>query len=101
MRIALIFVLAAAASAENWPQFRGENARGLGNGDPPIEWSVENGDNVAWKTPIPGLAHSSPIVWGKRVFLTTAVNAAGDPELGVGWMGGTGRRSSRSSSAVS
>ena len=43
-----------------------------------LEWDVENGNNIAWKTAIPGLANSSPIVWGDRVFVTTAITS--DPE---------------------
>ena len=40
--------------------------------------------NVAWKTPIPGLAHSSPIVWGDRVYVTTAVASSGTPTVKTG-----------------
>jgi outer membrane protein assembly factor BamB/ankyrin repeat protein len=63
----------------NWPSFRGSHASGVADGQhPPTTWDVAKGRNVRWKTPIPGLAHSSPIVWGHRVFLTTAVS--GDPK---------------------
>jgi len=52
---------------------------------------METGENILWKTPIAGLAHSSPVVWGDRVFVTTAVNAEqAEPTLGTGWLGGTG-----------
>ena len=69
---ALLFPLAAIVPAspaqdpsQNWPQFRGAHAQGIAEGTPtPVEWDVDEGKNVAWKTPIPGLAHSSPIVWG-------------------------------------
>ena len=58
----------------NWPQFRGPNATGVADGQhPPSTWDVKAGTNVRWKTPIPGLGHSCPVVWGDRVFLTTAV----------------------------
>ena len=58
---------------EYWPQFRGPGARGVASGcNLPDRWSAT--ENVAWKTDVPGRAWSSPIVWGKRVFLTTAVN---------------------------
>jgi outer membrane protein assembly factor BamB len=40
---------------------------------PPVTWDIATGHNVAWTTPIPGLGHSSPVVWGDRVFLTSAV----------------------------
>lgn len=77
---------------ENWPQFRGINASGIGAGTPPVKWNTENGDNIIWKTAIPGLAHSGPIVWNNRIFLTTCVNAQADKiELPTGWIGGTGK----------
>ena len=79
---ALILVAASSARAQDWPQFRGASARGVVEGrDTPTTWNVETGENVAWKTPIPGLAHSSPIVVGERVFVTTAVRKEGDAEL--------------------
>src|SRR5262245_19607868 len=55
--------LAFAADA-NWPQFRGPAAAGIGSGAPPAEWKVETEKNIRWKTAIPGLAHSSPVIWG-------------------------------------
>ena len=62
---------AAVASAENWPQFRGPTAQGISaETGLPAKWSAT--ENVAWKTPIPGESWSSPIVWGNRVFVTTA-----------------------------
>ncbi len=76
----------------NWPQFRGSGANGVSHGSPPIEWNVETGKNVRWKTKIDGLGHSSPIVWGDQVFLTTATSVENDqPGLSTGWMGGTGK----------
>ena len=63
----------------NWPSFRGLNASGVADGEnPPAKWDAEKSESIRWKTPIPGLAHSSPIVWGNRVFLTTAISS--DPE---------------------
>jgi len=77
-----------AARGVNWPSFRGEQARGVAEGFPTVsEWNVEQGKNVRWKTPVPGLAHSSPVIWGDRVFVTTAVRKAGDAELTVGLYG--------------
>lgn len=59
---------------EHWPQFRGMMGRGFGLGAaPPTTWNGSEGINVAWKTPIPGLGTSSPVVWGNRIFITTAV----------------------------
>ena len=55
-----------------WSQWRGP----LGNGyaphaNPPVEWSETK--NIRWKTALPGLGHSSPIVWSDHVYLTTGV----------------------------
>ncbi len=74
-------------AASNWPQFRGPSANGIGDGSPPLEWNGETGKNIRWKTAIPGLGHSSPIIWGDRIFLTSAVPATGEPALKVGLYG--------------
>jgi len=61
------------SSSTNWPRFRGPDSLGTAEGaDLPDRWTAT--ENVQWKTPIPGLGWSSPIVWGNRVFLTTAVS---------------------------
>jgi len=61
----------AVASAENWPQFRGPTGQGISTETGlPLRWTAT--ENVAWKTAIPGKSWSSPIVWGDRVFVTTA-----------------------------
>jgi outer membrane protein assembly factor BamB len=63
---------APPSSSQNWPQWRGPLGTGVApNADPPVEWSETK--NVRWKAELPGRGHSSPIVWGERVFLTTAV----------------------------
>jgi outer membrane protein assembly factor BamB len=63
----------AANAQTNWPQFRGADSRGIGALDRlPLVWGTDT--NVAWRTEIPGRGWSSPIVWGNRVFLTTAVS---------------------------
>lgn len=55
----------------NWPYWRGPAADGMAVGDAPVNWSAT--ENVRWKTDIPGLGHSSPVVWGDLVFVTTAI----------------------------
>ena len=66
-----------AAAAGSWPSFRGPQASGVADGRPlPDRWDVKTGQNILWRTAIPGLAHSSPIVWGNRVFVTTAISSA-------------------------
>jgi outer membrane protein assembly factor BamB len=65
---------AAVKAPANWPSFRGANASGVADGQyPPLTWDAANGTNIRWKTPIPGLGLSCPIVWGDRLFLTTAI----------------------------
>ena len=60
-----------ASLAEDWPGFRGPTRQGISQEkDVPVEWNTTA--NIAWKTPVPGLGWSSPIVFGDRVFLTTA-----------------------------
>ena len=69
----------AIASKGSWPSFRGPQASGIADGQNlPDQWNAKTGENILWRTPIPGLAHSSPIVWGDRVFVTTAVST--DPK---------------------
>ena len=65
--------VSACAVAANWPQFRGAQASGVGETSVPTTWDIESGENVRWQTPIPGLAHASPIIWGDRVYVATAV----------------------------
>jgi outer membrane protein assembly factor BamB len=89
---------AAAIPPTNWPQWRGPNASGVADGQaPPITWDVEESSSILWKTPIPGLGHSSPIVWGDRIFLTSAVSSKQDPVFRIGNMGDTDSVDDRSS----
>jgi outer membrane protein assembly factor BamB len=75
-------VFAASLSAQHWPAFRGANAAGVADGKPTaVKWNVSSGENVAWKTPVAGVAVSSPIVWGDRVFVSTAVGS--DPSQSI------------------
>ncbi|MGI9240500.1 MAG: PQQ-binding-like beta-propeller repeat protein, partial [Verrucomicrobiales bacterium] len=66
-------VASAQSIADNWHQWRGPENNGVSRtAKPPVEWSEQK--NVAWKVAIQGQGTSSPIVWGDRVFLTSAVN---------------------------
>lgn len=79
---ALCIGLASVAYSQNWPSSRGQNGSGVGESNAlPATWDAEKSINVAWKTPIPGLGHSSPIVWGDRIFVTTAVNGAANSQF--------------------
>ena len=63
----------------SWPSFRGVQASGIAEGQNlPDRWNAKSGDNILWKTPLPGLAHSSPVVWGNKIFVTSAVSS--DPK---------------------
>ncbi len=77
-------------SAQNihWPSFRGSNANGIAEGYPlPITWNVERSENIRWKTPIPGLGLSSPIVWGDRIFVSAAISEGKNREFKPGLYG--------------
>ncbi|PYV31338.1 MAG: hypothetical protein DMG09_25970, partial [Acidobacteria bacterium] len=78
-RVAILIlglVPAIAVHAQNWPSFRGERASGVANGKPtPTKWDAVKGENVLWKVSIPGLSLASPVVWGDRVFIVTAISS--------------------------
>lgn len=62
----------ASVAAQNWPQWRGPLGTGAAlDATPPVEWSENK--NIRWKLETPGLGHSTPIVWGDRIFLTAAI----------------------------
>jgi hypothetical protein len=73
MRLGVLGLLAAiAVAAENWPQFRGPGGMGVADESRfPDNWSET--ENVAWKTAVPGVGWSSPVVWGDRLYLTTVI----------------------------
>ena len=79
---------AVRTAAKPWPSFRGGNASGNGDGQGAVtEWNVDDGKNVKWKTPIPGFTTASPIVWGNRVFIVTAISGKGDKTFRTGLYG--------------
>lgn len=66
-----LFALASATHAENWPEFRGPGRQGISSEtNLPLKWNQK--ENILWKSAIPGDSWSTPIIWGDRVFLTTA-----------------------------
>jgi len=70
--LAIALRVATAASAANWPQWRGPNGDGISDEtEVPVKWSAS--ENIAWKTPLPGNGHSSAVIWQDRVFLTAAL----------------------------
>ncbi len=79
--------IAPRAKATPWPSFRGRNASGVADGQGAVaEFDVATGRNILWKTPIPGIAVSSPVIWGDRVFLTAAIGE-GDQTFRTGLYG--------------
>jgi outer membrane protein assembly factor BamB len=87
--VAAIAVVPATVRAQQWPSFRGPGGSGVAPAPaaPPITFDVTTSKNVAWRTPIAGLAHSSPIVWNDRVYVTTAVPVSGTPAVKTGAAG--------------
>ena len=76
MGIILLLLLMRLDLTQEWPSFRGPAAAGVADGQRlPDVWDGAKGIQIKWKTEIPGLAHSSPIVWGDRIFVTTAVSS--------------------------
>src|SRR5262245_43097775 len=82
--ICLLSLLAArtsgsnAANSSNWAQWRGPDSQGVsGDTNLPVEWSETK--NVMWKTALPGRGFSQPIIWGKKVFLTTDIEGGPEP----------------------
>src|SRR2546425_796475 len=82
MPILVWLIACASVSGQHWPSLRGPNASGVSDGHPtPVKWNAPSGESVLWKTPIPGVAVSSPVVWGDRVFVSTAVSS--DPHATI------------------
>jgi hypothetical protein len=88
--IALMTVVLVAGSANSdpahWPQWRGPFFNGVAKGSAPVEFSDTK--NIKWKVGIPGRGFSTPVIWGDRIFLTTAAPTGkgaqpASPEQGV------------------
>ena len=72
----------------DWPSFRGPGANGVAEGRPaPSSWDGPAGKNIKWRVDLPGLGHSSPIVWGNQICTSSAVSGQANPELKVGLYG--------------
>ncbi len=73
---------------ETWPSFRGPGARGVAEGHAlAASFDLAQGQNVRWRVPIPGLAHSAPVIAAGRIFVSSAVRKQGESELKVGLYG--------------
>ena len=83
-----VLLLPGFCAGQNWPSFRGPAGSGVAEGyTTPSTWDAQTGQNIRWKTYVPGLGHSSPVIWGDRVFVTTAVKDEGESRLKVGLYG--------------
>ncbi len=81
-------VTSLTVNGQNWPQFRGPSATGVIEGQTtPTMWDAGKLQNVRWKTPIPGLSHASPVVWGDKIFVVTAVSSNPKEETRFGLFG--------------
>jgi len=88
LSIFVLCVISFGVKGQNWPQFRGPGATGVVEGRPaPVNWDPAKSVNTLWKTEIPGLGHSSPVVWGNKVFVTTAVTTGAKDETRYGLYG--------------
>jgi outer membrane protein assembly factor BamB len=77
-----------AIASPDWPSFRGPRASGVADGQNlPDRWDGDSGLNIAWKRRIPGLAHSSPVIRGDRLYLTSAVSSRPDATFRHGLYG--------------
>ncbi len=85
---ALLTSVRAEETTANWPSFRGPNAAGVSDGQSlPDQWNAETGAGIRFQVEIPGLAHSSPILWSDRLFVTTAVSSEPDASFKPGLYG--------------
>ncbi|MCU0914811.1 MAG: PQQ-like beta-propeller repeat protein [Planctomycetes bacterium] len=88
----------AAGADDNWPTWRGPTATGVAaQGNPPVTWSES--ENIKWKVEIPGRGHSSPVIWGNKLFLQTAIDTgrtkSADAQPAQGPANAAGGRSGR------
>ena len=69
--------MAVPVVGQNWPRFRGPAGSGIADSRPlRTEWDAATGRGIVWKAPLPGIGHSSPAVWGDRIFVSTAISTA-------------------------
>ncbi len=90
LAIGMAAAVLAFAADDGWARWRGPFENGMARGDAPLRFSDK--ERVAWKVEIPGRGHSTPVVWGDRIFLTTAVTVGAAPQgsAAAGGRGGFG-----------
>src|ERR1041384_7229866 len=92
MALPAVSLASASKSEQNWPGFRGPGSRGIADGYPTrAAWNADSDmgkpSGILWRTEIPGLGHSSPIIWGDRIYVATAVRLSGKASLRIGYYG--------------
>ena len=91
---AIVFLSACGQNINpdrQWNMYRGNYASGvLDEANLPEKFDGETGENIAWKTEIPGMGHSCPVVWGDKVFVTTAVSELEEGDIKTGIFGSIG-----------
>jgi outer membrane protein assembly factor BamB len=105
LRVAALMIMLSTATAAqkprvpgNWSSFRGDHAAGVADGQNlPDRWDGEKGTSIKWKTTIPGLSHSSPVVWGEQLFVTTAISSRPNASFRKGLYGDGDASEDRSS----
>jgi outer membrane protein assembly factor BamB len=70
----LVLGVAESAPAQEWTRFRGPNGSGIGQGDIPVQWTERD---YRWKVELPGVGHSSPVLWGDWIFVTSGEEKSG------------------------
>jgi outer membrane protein assembly factor BamB len=97
VKYVILLLATGLAVAGDWPQFRGPSASGISDAkNPPVQFDVTKNTGVIWKVEIPGLAVSSPIVSGDRIYVTTAISSAGKHDVRTGLYGDTDSLNDRS-----
>src|SRR6185436_9528398 len=92
MALPAVTLAANSKSEQNWPGFRGTGGQGIADGYPTLAtWNADASagkvSGVSWRAEIPGLGHSSPIIWGDRIYVGTAVRLSGKASLRIGYYG--------------
>ncbi len=95
IRLVILFLLLTSPAytqknleKDHWPSFRGEFAAGIADKQNlPDTWDGAKGTGIKWKVRIPGLAHSSPVIWEAQVFVTTAISSKGEAKFKPGLYG--------------
>ena len=81
LQAGVLMIFSSTATAENWPNWRGPRGDGTINDPVPTKWNGITGENIQWKSAIPGSGHSSPIVWNDSIFVTACLDESAERQL--------------------